>query len=60
MPIPTAMIQRELIMAVIALIRDATQCRRVATQQMPAHLEAMSIQFVAAEILRKVLQQKLL
>jgi hypothetical protein len=54
------MIQGELTMAVVALIRDTSQCRRVAAQQMPAHLEAMPIQLMSAEILRKVLLQKLL
>ncbi len=60
MSIPTPMIQGELIVAVVALIRDTTQCRRVTAQQMPAYPEAMHIQLVGAEILSKVLLQKLL
>ena len=51
MPVPAAMIQGKLTVAVITLITDATQYRRMAVQQMLAHLEAMPIQLMAAEIL---------
>lgn len=55
--IPAAMVLRDLMLAVVTLILHAAQHRRMATQQMPADIEAMAIQSVCLSVVNKVLLQ---